>query len=747
MATPLSNTLFIFFLAIASFTISCCYSQHEDRKVYIVYMGELPTEAEYTPLSHHETILQDIVEGSSVEDTLVYSYKRSFNGFSAKLTGKEVQKLSGMKGIVSVFPNRIFQLQTTRSWDFIGLTENVKRIPSVESNTIIGFLDTGIWPESASFSDDGIGPPPNKWKGTCNGGQNFTCNNKLIGARYYMADERGEISARDAQGHGTHTASTAAGNMVKGASFFEVAKGDARGAVSSARIATYKVCNADGCPNDAILAGFDDAIADGVDILSVSLGNTDPLPFEQDPVAIGSFHALKKGILTSNSAGNYGPFMKTVVSNAPWLLTVAASSIDRRFIDKIVLGNGKTIQGFGVNGFDLNGTAFPLEYGVSISTISPECEPEEAKRCYCLNNNLVKGKLILCDGAIGTETTEAIFKSGALGTIMVSDPDVDLFDVADVYPLPASLIDVGHGEIVESYFNSTKNPVATILRSETIKDTEAPVVVSFSSRGPNTVVPHIVKPDISAPGVDILAAFSPMGNPSEVEGDTRSVQYSILSGTSMACPHATGAAAYVKTFHPNWSPSAIKSALMTTALAMNSIKNPDAEFAYGSGQIDPVKATNPGLVYETLADDYAMFLCSVGYDSSKAKLITGEPCPSTTLPYKPHNFNYPSLGANMRSGVPFNIDFTRTVTNVGAPNSTYKVKITSDDRLKVTVVPDVLSFGSPNEKKSFVVNVAGGGLKDDDTATGSIVWSDEVHTVRSPIVVYTHSLVPPVLST
>ncbi|KAI3875527.1 hypothetical protein MKX03_027724 [Papaver bracteatum] len=481
MATPLSNTLFIVFLAIASFTISCCYSQHEDRKVYIVYMGELPTEAEYTPLSHHETILQDIVEG--------------------------------------------------------------------------------------------------RYEGYC---------------------------------------------------------------------------------------------------LSLS----------------------KPYLSTSN------------------------------------------YEGFGVSGFDLNGTAFPLGYGDNIST---ECDPEEAKRCYCLNNNLVKGKLILCDGAIGTNTVEAIFKSGALGTIMVSDADP--FDVSDVYPLPASLIDVRHGEIVKSYFNSTKNPVATILLSETIKDSEAPVVVSFSSRGPNTIVPHIVKPDISAPGVDILAAFSPMGNPSEVKGDARSVKYSILSGTSMACPHATGAAAYVKTFHPNWSPSAIKSALMTTSLAMNSTKNPDAEFAYGSGQIDPVKATDPGLVYETLADDYSMFLCSVGYDSSKVRLITGKTCPSATIAYKPYNFNYPSLGANMRSGVAFNIDFKRTVTNVGAPNSTYKVKITSDDRLKVTVVPDVIYFGSLNEKKSFVVNVAGDGLQDYDTASGSIVWSDEVHTVRSPIVVYTHSIVPPVLST
>ncbi|MCL7027451.1 hypothetical protein MKW94_021990, partial [Papaver nudicaule] len=394
--------------------------------------------------------------------------------------------------------------------------------------------------------------------------------------------------------------------------------------------------------------------------------------------------------------------------------------------------------GLGVNGFKLNGSGFPLRYGDNIST---ECDSDAQKRCFCLDKDLVKGKMIICDGA---GTTEITYKSGALGTIMVSDTD-DPFDVSYVYPLPAAKINSRHGDIVKSYFNSTKNPVATILRSESIKDSEAPVVASFSSRGPNTVVPHIVKPDISAPGVDILAAFSPVGYPSGTKGDARSVKYNILSGTSMACPHATGAAAYVKTFHPDWSPSAIKSALMTTAFPMSNTKNSDAEFAYGSGQIDPVKATNPGLVYETLADDYVLFLCSVGYDSSKVKLITNKTCPRTTIPYRPYNFNYPSLGANMRSGVTFNIDFKRTVTNVGTPNSTYKVKITSDDRLKVTVVPDVLSFKSLNEKKSFVVNVAGDRLNDEEMATGSIVWSDEVHSVRSPIVVYSHSIVPPIL--
>ncbi|RZC68502.1 hypothetical protein C5167_031779 [Papaver somniferum] len=706
MATKclVSSTFLIVFLAIASINITC-YAQTEDRKVYTVCMGELPTESVYTPMSHHQTILQDILEGSSVQDTLVHSYKRSFNGFSAKLTEKEVQKLSGMEGVVSVFPNRVYQLQTTRSWDFIGLPEK--------------------WdlarPESASFSDEGFGPPPKKWKGVCEGGDDFPCNNKLIGARFY--GDVGE-SARDTQGHGTHTSSTAAGS-------------NARGAVPSARIAAYKVCGSDGCQSDAILAGFDDAIADGVDILSVSLGGTDPASFDTDPVAIGSFHAMKKGILTSHSAGNSGPEPQTVTSNAPWVLTVAASSTDRRVIDKIVLGNGKTLQGLGVNGFKLKGTKFPLLYGENVSTT---CETSSTTSCEsgCLDRDLVEGKIVICDSA--KAVTEA-FTSGATGTILVSDPWLARFDVSSVYPLAASLINTTNGDIVKSYFESTRKPVATILPTESVKDSHAPVVVSFSSRGPNSISPDILKPDISAPGVDILAAFSPVANPSSVAGDTRSVKYNILSGTSMACPHATGAAAYIKTFHPDWSPSAIKSALMTTAFVMNNTKNSEAEFAYGSGQIDPVKALNPGLVYDAHADDYVKYICGLGFDSTKVKLITNSTCPrgSTASDYS-RNLNYPSFGAHVEAGETINLKFTRTVTNVAKTESTYKVKVRSDDRIKVSVEPKVLSFESPNEKKKFVVTVTGDGLGSDEMATASLIWSDEVHTVRSPIVVYSQSI-------
>ncbi|PKI36528.1 hypothetical protein CRG98_043081 [Punica granatum] len=402
-----------------------------------------------------------------------------------------------------------FHLHTTGSWDFLGLHETAKRNPSIESDIIIGVLDSGVWPESESFSDKGFGSPPKKWKGTCQEGANFTCNNKLIGARFYTDDSP---SARDSFGHGTHTASTAAGNSVNGVSFFGLGNGTARGGVPSARIAVYKVCNGKGdCENANILAGFDDAIADGVDIITVSLGGKGAQSFDTDPVAIGGFHAMERGILKTQSAGNDGPFEGTVSSVAPWLFTVAASSTNRGF--ETTLEDGFTwLTGNTINAFPSMSTSVPIVHGFQV-------------------------KLSACTDDLARNLTGRILKSK---------------DVENTNPYP--------------------------------------MVASFSSRGPNNMVADIMKPDISAPGVNILAAFLPLSSPSSSPSDKRSVNYNFLSGTSMAAPHVAGAAAYIKSFHPDWSPSAIKSAIMTTGkyVSMFSSTTTELKPLFVLGNIAPV---------------------------------------------------------------------------------------------------------------------------------------------------------------
>ncbi|KAL5554861.1 hypothetical protein UlMin_037097 [Ulmus minor] len=652
-----------------------------------------------------------------------------------------------MRGVISVMPNRKLELHTTRSWDFTGLSKS-KVSSSLQGDVIIGLIDTGAWPESESFSDKNMGSPPTKWKGTCQGDGNFTCNNKLIGARWYNSDkifdEKDFKSPRDSIGHGSHTASTAAGREVPGTSYYGLANGTARGGVPFARIAIYKVCWLTGCSAADILAAFDDAIADGVDVISVSLGAGGPIEYFEDPIAIGSFHAMKKGILTSNSAGNSGPFPLTVSNYAPWSLTVAASTIDRKFVAKAVLGNGLIFDGIVINSFDLHGASFPLIWGGDAANFSAGSDQGISKYCFpeSMNSLLVAGKIVFCEAFLDGS---GIMLANGVGTIM-TDYEIPT-DVAFNFPLPVTVISREDGQKVLDYIKTSEYPIATIQYGETWDDSMAPSVVSFSSRGPSPISPDILKPDITAPGVDILAAWSPVSPPSGADLDTRSVNYNIISGTSMSCPHVSGAAAYIKAAHPDWSPAAIKSALMTTATILDPRKHEDREFAYGSGHINPDKALNPGLVYDACAADYINFLCKQGYNATTLSYITGDNSSSCSgvTPGRGWDLNYPSFSVPVEDGQKINAVFTRTVTNVGSANSTYSLIIYTRSSISITVEPASLSFSAVGEKKNFTVTVTGGPITQQQIESGAIMWTDDAqHVVRSPLVIFNY--IPDLLS-
>ena len=252
---------------------------------------------------------------------------------------------------------------------------------------------------------------------------------------------------------------------------------------------------------------------------------------------------------------------------------------------------------------------------------------------------------------------------------------------------------------------------------------------------------------------------------SSYDGDTRSVSHNIISGTSMACPHASGAAAYVKSFHPTWSPAAIKSALMTTgtinisssnvriqyvtysyqyitfcnfiaAYPMNATSNEDVEFAYGAGQVNPTAAVNPGLVYDAGEADYVSMLCGQGYSSKNLRIVTGDnsSCTSTNNGTV-WDLNYPSFALSIKRGIAFSASFSRTITNVGSASSTYKATITSPSGLKASIEPSTFSFKSLTEKQSFRLKVEG--VTKESVLSASLLLSDGVYYVRSPIVVYT----------
>ncbi|MCL7025064.1 hypothetical protein MKW94_017080, partial [Papaver nudicaule] len=466
----------------------------QDKKFYIVYLGDSPV-LKHNIVDSHINILSDVV-GSvlAAKDSIVHSYVNNFNAFAAKLSPDEAKQLESSTGVVSVFPNQYRKLHTTKTWDFLGFPKNVKRKVKLESNLVVGVIDTGITPGSQSFNDKGFGPPPAKWKGSCGPFANFTCNNKIVGGRYFKLDREydpeDDLSPLDTQGHGTHTSSTVLGNVVNGANLLGLGKGAARGAVPAARVAMYKVCWASyGCQDMDLLAAFDAAIDDGVDVISISIGGNSENYFK-DPIAIGAFHAMKKGILTVASAGNDGPDLASVVNHAPWILTVAASGIDREYRSKVTLGNGKSFYGIGINAVSPKRKMYPLISGADAGLNSTD-DPTDSS-VYCMDDTLdpkkVKGKIVLCElQAWGVDAVVA--KAGGTGTLVDSSMNPD---TAQIFMSSGTVINNNLTKVVKDYMKSTKSPSAVIYKTEELK-VAAPFVASFSSRGPNSGSRRLLK--------------------------------------------------------------------------------------------------------------------------------------------------------------------------------------------------------------------------------------------------------------
>ncbi|KAI3940231.1 hypothetical protein MKW98_027085 [Papaver atlanticum] len=690
--------------------------------------------------SNHDLLASVTGSIRRAKKAAIHHYSKSFRGFSAILTAEQAQQLRESGSVVSVFESKTNQIHTTHSWDFLGVDvpQNNRYIES-KSDVIVGVIDTGIWPESESFNDNGLGPVPERFKGKCVAGDQFTvenCNRKIIGARYYFKGSEEELgplesrnqtrSARDTNGHGTHVASTVAGSVVNNVSLFGIASGTARGGMPSARLAIYKICWPF-CEDADNLAAFDDAISDGVDIISISISSSADL--FNDPISIGSFHAFKKGILVSTSAGNSGDSTTKV---APWLLTVAASSIDREFSSNVHLGNSEILKGSSINPLKMD-KFHPVIFGNDAAAVGVTGFNASLCNNGTLDHKLIKGKIVVCRGS-GVEDANVVRDGGGIGMIISSNPLTGLSDYSLQYVIPTTVLEPKELQALRNYVTLSKNPTARISPTTTILNAPAPKMAVFSSIGPNIITPDIIKPDITAPGVGILAAWSPV-DPRAI----RSVDYNIVSGTSMACPHASGIAAMIKSHHPSWSPSAIKSAMMTTANVMDNtgrliLENPTdflaTPFNYGSGHVNPIAALDPGLVYEFGSDDVIDFLCGTRANVTQIQILTGTEitCKEPLIPT--YNLNYPSIGvANMKGSVVV----IRTVTYVGRGPAIFQSFIQNPSGVKVTVTPNVLRFEDTNETKSFEVRFMPSETTNGSFVFGSISWGSDLYRVTSPI--------------
>ncbi len=681
-----------------------------------------------------------------------YDYTVALNGFAAHLTAKQATTLARQPGVVTVAPDAIRKVDTFRSPEFLGLRdegslwEQVGGQDMAGKGVIVGVLDTGIWPESKSFAGEfvkrnsagqiipGQGIRAS-WRGICQEGERWNaqdCNDKLIGARYYVSgfgkrdvDPSDFFSPRDADGHGSHTASTAAGNAVDDVNVDGTEFGDISGMAPAADVAAYKVCWTghlkrgipDGCSNSDSAAAVDQAVVDGVDVINYSIGGTSE-PGTFDAVDVAFMFAAEAGVFVATSAGNNGPGASTLGKwPTPWT-TGAAASTHWIAEQKLVLGNGDEFIGASTTA----SLSDPTPMIAARDSGAAGVTADNAALCLpgSLDPSKVTGKLVVCERGNNARIEKSFVAqdAGAVGMVLVNPTPNSLN--GDLHAIPSVHVDNEAYEPLNEYLE-TANPVGRIVPlAPGESDTEVPEIAAFSSRGPSiTTSGDILKPDIAAPGVDVLAAVSPVG-PTHFGRN-----YDLVSGTSMASPHIAGLGALLYQNHTDWSPMMIKSALMTTAVDHASTGAIDSGvFAQGAGFVQPNPAADPGIVFDSGLIDWLGYLETIVGDLDAAF--------GTTIPtVDGSQLNQASIALGSLTGVE---TVVRTLTNVSDQAETYTPSVDIDG---ITVEFDpatvtVPAGGSRNVEITFTRDDAAA----DEYATGSLTWEgDNGHQARMPLAV------------
>jgi subtilisin family serine protease len=701
-----------------------------------------------------------------------YSYVYSFNGFAAELSLSQVAAMRSVEGVVAVSKDELNYLDTSSTPDFLGLTApnglwaQLGGVGSAGEDVIIGIVDGGIWPEHPSFSDrtgtNGNGTQDGKlsyqqipgWHGRCVPGEEFNasnCNQKLIGAQYFNAGWGGNAgidaqlpweynSPRDFGGHGTHTASTAGGNNGVPATGAASVFGSISGIAPRARIAAYKVCWETGaggsCFTTDSVAAIDQAVADGVDVINFSISGSQTN--FRDPVEIAFLFAADAGVFVAVSAGNSGPTTSTVAHPGPWLTTVAAGTHNRDGQGSVTLGNGVTYFGASVAT-----PVGPAPFIDSTAAGLPGADPTALALCFAAEDNggvpvldpaKVAGKIVLCDRGVTARVNKslAVMEAGGVGMVLVNT-SVNSIN-ADFHFVPTVHLQSTDRAAVKAYA-ATSGATATINQSTIVYNAPAPFTASFSSRGPlRAGGGDLLKPDVIAPGQDILAAVAPPGNSGR--------EFDLYSGTSMSSPHVAGLAALLKDLHPDWSPMAIKSALMTSAYdvldggtpAPNT--NPVLIFRQGAGHVQPNSAANPGLVYDSNFNDWLAFICATqpqGLDATCNALW------SMGYSKDASDLNVASIAIGDLAGTQ---TVKRSVTNVSGGPLAVTAAVTGMVGFATTVTPASLNL-NPGETKSFTVGFTRTSASLNAYTGGQLTWAGGGYSVRSPIVVRPVALAAP----
>lgn len=703
----------------------------------------------------------------------VYSYRYALNGFAARMTAADAQMLKKDPDVVNVWKDEIRKLQTDTSPTYIGITEGGQAWSKglTGENVVIGIVDTGVWPEHPSFAD--VKTPKKGNKGPkrpyrpisdfdasgCDFGNTaanpddapFACNNKLLAARCYNGgfsdgDDASNPcggngaftapwefqSGRDADGHGSHTASTSGGNNGVPAYIDGEFQGLISGVAPRARLASYKVCwdgpddttlDDDGCASSDSAAAIDQAVADGVDVINFSIGGSSNSFGGPDDIAF--LFAADAGVHVATSAGNSGSGAGTVgtPSGVPWITATGATQDNGTYYNSVVVNAPGSVAGSygaveGAGNVSLADTS-PITADVEVSSKVLACGPIDA----------MPGKIALVSRgtcAFSDKYNNAA-AAGAVAIIVYTDDRGVTTMSAPGTTIPGVMIARDAGLLLagETGVNATLDADAQVSAVNRI--------ASFSSRGPNNGALDIIKPDISAPGVRILAAVSPHGAEGEKFGN--------YNGTSMASPHVAGSFALLKQAHPDWSPAVSRSALMTTARngLLKSFGNEMADpFDVGAGEILPSDAVDPGLAYDADLYSYLAFSCD-----NNVQLISDDDCAflnSIGYPSDGSDLNLPSIGIGELIGVQ---TITRTVTAVYNNNGkkNFKVSVDAPPGIDVSVSPSSFKLRKGQSIDFEVTFSTNEDAIFDEWTFGSLTWSGGPYTVRSPIAVRPISII------
>ncbi|MEV5070509.1 S8 family serine peptidase [Microbacterium sp. LMI12-1-1.1] len=714
-------------------------------------------------VAHLKKEQQDVAAEAGV--TPATTYQVTLNGFTADLDGAQVAKLQSDKNVLGVYPDEIRHPDAIPSTEFIGLGSGdagtggvwdaVGGVGEAGKGVVVGVVDTGIAPENPSFAGDSLTGKPRTDSPYINGdnvvfkksdGNEYRArrvaaedqgwtkqlySTKLIGAQFFADGAAATgfdfsydfLSPRDGDGHGSHTASTAAGNFGVEASVEGIGFGDTSGVAPAAKVASYKACYVgpddlvttdDICALSDLLAAIDTAVADGVDVINYSIGGGSATTVLQ-PEDISFFNAAAAGVFVAVSAGNSGPGAATADHASPWYTTVAASTIPT-YEGTVQLPNGFQAAGASITvpfGESLTG---PVVYSADVAKAG--AAPNEAALCFLgtLDPAKVAGKTVVCDRGTNArvEKSQEVAAAGGTAMILVNVTPGSLDN--DFHSVPTVHLDAQYRTALLDYVRKTAGATATLVGDNvTGKETPTPQVAGFSSRGPMLADgADVIKPDVSAPGVAILAATH--------NGPGEAPTFGFKSGTSMSSPHVAGLGALYLGERPVATPAEIKSALMTTAY--NTVMADGTEstdpFAQGAGHVDPTKYFSPGLLYLNGAEDWAGYLeGALGEDLFDGIEATD-----------PSDLNLASIGIGTFPG-PQTV--TRSVTSTQAGTFTASASVPG---MNVTVEPSTLTFGAAGETKSFTVSFTKADAPVEKWTTGFLTWTSGATEVRSPIAVF-----------